>query len=265
MIKTSQQAVLFSQTPRCQIPGQLPQKLPINVNVNSKPSSIDKPPQTPNTPPPPPVLTASASLQNANKTPLRLGNVYSAQSARSEVVAITPQSHHGGSASNHSTASNNTSATTVIESAASHSSHSSQHSPSNTNQIAVSSNPTKLVAPKGGITCVPKIAPPTLANPLPAINNKTDNNNNNIIIPLETQQYNALLTQMYGNQVPSINGYGTTANAAFQQVTVDNTQYNNGYVARNGYAQSAQGMRMLNHMFLRNILSKQWIFRVACI
>eukprot|EP00486_Rosalina_sp_Unknown_P009671 CAMPEP_0201592258 /NCGR_PEP_ID=MMETSP0190_2-20130828/190204_1 /ASSEMBLY_ACC=CAM_ASM_000263 /TAXON_ID=37353 /ORGANISM="Rosalina sp." /LENGTH=616 /DNA_ID=CAMNT_0048050951 /DNA_START=36 /DNA_END=1883 /DNA_ORIENTATION=- len=281
-----QQAVLFSKTPRCQIPGQVPQK-PANVMVNVNKPSIDKPPQTPNTPPPPPVLTTSASqrtplrlngnvvMVNVNKpsidkppqtpntpppppvlttsasqrTPLRLnGNVCSAQSARSDIIAITPQSHHGGnSSSNHSTASNNTTATTVIESA-SHSSHSahSHHSPINNTP-----NNNKLVAPKGGITCVPKIAPPTLANPLPAAQPKTvpTVNEQNIIIPLETQQYNALLTQMYGNQVPSINGYGTAATTnnfgSIQQVAVQDTsnQYNNGYVARNvnnGYTQSTQ-------------------------
>ena len=260
-VLSTQQSALFSKTPRCQLPGQQvnhhkvtgqQQQQQQQQHLNVSKDGVNKPPQTPNTPPPPPVLTTSTSHSQIQRTPARTntnGNVPSLNgtvcSSRSDVIAITPQSHHNGninsnSASNHSTASNNTSATTVIESAASHSSHSSHshHSPhSNINgtNVVNTTSGNKLVAPKGGITCVPKLPPPQLANPLPAVQQKKD-----IIIPLETQQYNALLTQMYGNQVPSINGYGPN----FQQVTVqDNNQYNNGYVTRNnGYTQSTQGL-----------------------
>ena len=274
-------------------------------SINSRNNDC-KPPTTPPPPPmlnmSQSAKGSTNSVQSPSSNTIRpLLNPTSHSSNTSDIVAITPHSvHHtnmnSNSASNHSTASNNTSATTVIESAVSHSSHSahSHHSQSphnnhnnNNNNIVNSNNnnnvvtnnnnnnnnnnkqnggssSTALVAPKGGITSVPKLAPPQLANPLPTTTNKLVGDN--IIIPLETQQYNALLTQMYGNQVPSIqqpiNGYNvhqTQFNNHSIPDPSNNTsnQYQNQYVQprTNGYNhQQTQGTYFLYFLCMRHIV-----------
>ncbi len=83
---------------------------------------------------------------------------------------------NSNSASNHSTQSNNTTATTHIESASNHWSHHSIHNNNNSHSNIVTVNK--------------RINAPQLANPLPPL--KTD-----IVIPMDQQNYNVLLQQMY--------------------------------------------------------------------
>eukprot|EP01084_Bolivina_argentea_P238155 400114_1 len=161
--------VLFSKTP--QHADQL------------KPQSVPKPPATPSTPPPPP-MNAKLSAKGPSHT---------------DIVAITPQSHANmtnNSASNHSTTSNNTTATTIIESASNHTSHSS-HSPHSPQKNVIQK---RHIQPKLPSSAVPV---PQLANPLPP---KPQQLTEGIVIPMDQQNYNALLQHMYPNAVPMVNG-----------------------------------------------------------
>lgn len=146
------------------------------------------------TPPPPPQAVGSISASSKNK-----------MNAGVDIVSITPQSHtnmNSNSASNHSTASNNTTATTHIESASNHSSHHShrsshhshvshhsQHSPHAQLQPGAMM-PIKQIVNSGKLQAS-AVPAPQLANPLPKALNE------GIVIPMDQQNYNALLQQMY--------------------------------------------------------------------
>eukprot|EP00484_Ammonia_sp_Unknown_P019274 CAMPEP_0197037628 /NCGR_PEP_ID=MMETSP1384-20130603/14775_1 /TAXON_ID=29189 /ORGANISM="Ammonia sp." /LENGTH=842 /DNA_ID=CAMNT_0042467951 /DNA_START=171 /DNA_END=2699 /DNA_ORIENTATION=- len=211
---TMSSAVLFSKTPQA---GTAP-------HVSMVTMTVAKPPETPSTPPPPPLLTksistparkhASASGSGSGTKPMLNAHSHS----NPDIMAITPQSHaanlHNNSASNHSTAStNNTTATTVIESA----SHSS-HSPHPQSVHVASSNAAALGKSQP--------APPVLAHPLPPVNSVQNASklSESIVIPMDQQNYNAFLTQMYGNQVPAVHGLAdpySRSNAAYPNIQDD--------------------------------------------
>ena len=164
-------------------------------------------------------------------TPLDQG--YSTSSSNPEITyithntaaTITPHSvlinnrayHTATSASVHSSASNNTLATTIIESASDDTNSSPPNrSPSNSsddqsvnahnNAVHAAVHDQSVNAMNVGnavnaalksMTSPPGIPAPKLANPLPSsVHNVPDG----VVVPMDNQQYDALLKQMYGDR-----------------------------------------------------------------
>eukprot|EP01083_Nonionella_stella_P145814 457726_1 len=161
-------AVLFSKTPRTDY-------------IDTK--HAVKVPSTP----PPPIVPGINNISGSISSKIK-----------GDIVAITPQSHanmNSNSASNHSTQSNNTTATTHIESASNHSSHHSHPSHhSHHSHHSHEHGHIQQLQPTNQIVTVNKmvnnnVPVPQLANPLPPL--KTD-----IVIPMDQNNYYALLSQM---------------------------------------------------------------------